>query len=300
MLRPLAGIAARLPSAGAARADPARRPRRRPRRARPDAGAHLRRPDRLHRALRQAVRHRREAGHRAAARDRLRVVGRQQDADPEAAQRRHLPRRREVRRGRGQVQHRAPQDDGRLEPERRAAAGDQRRRRRPDDRQAQSVGAVHADPGRARRSRRHDGLAEGVEGRGRELRRPSGLLGAVQVRRAGRPGPDRVRALRGLLEQGQRPLRQGRLHADHRPDGAPRQPALGPVRHHRAGRAVRHREAEAGQEPEGRAHHRDRLPGDHDQRRQERAGAEEPARQGRQGARGLRALARSRRHRPRW
>ena len=36
-------------------------------------------------------------------------------------------------------------------------------------------------------------------------------------------------------------------------------------------------------------HHRDRLPGHHHQRRQERPGAEEPARQGRAGARGVRA-----------
>ena len=219
---------------------------------------------------------------------------RQQDADDQAAQRRHLPRRREARRGGRQVQHRAPQDDGRLEPERRAAAGRERRRRRPDDGQAQPLGAVHADPRRARRSRRHDGVAEGGQGRGRELRRQAGVLGPVQVRRARRPGPHRARALPGLLEQGQRPLRQGRLHADRRRDRAPRQPALGPVRRHRARRAVGHRGPEEGQEPEGRAHHRDRLPGHHDQRGKKRAGAEEPARQGRQGARGVRARARPR------
>jgi hypothetical protein len=46
-------------------------------------------------------------------------------------QRRDLPRRREVRRGRGQVQHRAPQDHAGLQPPRRAGAGDQRRRGRP-------------------------------------------------------------------------------------------------------------------------------------------------------------------------
>ena len=77
-----------------------------------------------------------------------------------------------------------------------------------------------------------------AQGRGRQLRRQAGVLGPVQVRRAGRPGPDRPRALPGLLEQGQRPLRQGRLHADRRRDGAPGQPALGPVRLHRARRAV--------------------------------------------------------------
>ena len=114
---------ARAGAAAAAGADPAHRPGRRPRRARSDAGAHLRRPRRLRRAVRQAVRHRREAGHRAAARDRLRMVGRQQGADPEAAPRRHLPRRREVRRRGGQVQHRAPQEHGRA----RTAAASSRR-----------------------------------------------------------------------------------------------------------------------------------------------------------------------------
>ena len=117
-------------------------------------------------------------------------------------------------------------------------AGGERRRRRPDDGQAQPLGAVLADPGRARRPRRDDGLAEGGEGRGRELRRQAGVLGAVQVRRARRPGPDRRSSAIRLLEQGQRPLRQGRLHADRRRDGAPREPALGPVRRHRARRAV--------------------------------------------------------------
>ena len=42
-----------------------------------------------------------------------------------------------------------------------------------------------------------------------------------------------------LLEQGRSPLRPGRLPADPRRDGAPRQPALGPARLHRAHRAVR-------------------------------------------------------------
>ena len=62
--------AAALAAALAPGADAAHRPGRGPRRARPDAGAHLRRPHRLRGAVRQAVRHRREAQHRAAARDR--------------------------------------------------------------------------------------------------------------------------------------------------------------------------------------------------------------------------------------
>jgi hypothetical protein len=39
---------------------------------------------------------------------------------------------------------------------------------------------------------------------------------AVQVRRARGAGPHRARALRRLLEQGRRPLRQDHLHADPR------------------------------------------------------------------------------------
>ena len=61
--------------------DAAHRPRRGSGRARPDARAHLRRPHRVRGAVRQAVRHRREAQHRAAARDRVRMVARQQGAD---------------------------------------------------------------------------------------------------------------------------------------------------------------------------------------------------------------------------
>ncbi len=128
----------------------------------------------------------------------------------------------------------------------------------------------------------------------------AGLLGPVQVRRARRAGPDRPREVRRLLEQGRDPLRQGRLHADPRRDRAPRQPALGPARLHRARRLERHREAEGRQEAEDREHHRDRLPGPDDQRRQEREGAAEPARQGRAGARGARAHASTARAWRRW
>ena len=74
------------------------------------------------------------------------------------------------------------------------------------------------------------------------------------------------------------PLRQGHLHADRRRHRAAGQPEVGPVRLHRARGLVGHREAAGRQDVQGRAHHRDRLPGHHDQHRQERAGAKEPAR----------------------
>ena len=74
----------------------AHRPRRGPRRARPDAGAHLRRPHRLRVALRQAVRHRRQAQHRAAAGAVARDLRGRQDGHHQAAPGRQVPRRRGV------------------------------------------------------------------------------------------------------------------------------------------------------------------------------------------------------------
>ena len=236
--------------------------------------------------------------HRAAARDLVRVVGRQQGADAEDAARRHVPRRREARRRRGQVQHRAAQDDGRA---RTAAASSRsvttRRRRRSDDRAPQPVGAVRAAPRPARRPRRDDGLAQGRAGRRRQVRRQARLLGPVPLRRARRAGPHRRRALSELLEQGRDPRRPDRLPADRRLDGAPRQPQVGPARLHRAAGAVRRAGAQDRHPLQDREDHRDRLPGHHDQRRQERPRAEESARQGSARARGVRARARPRGHR---
>ncbi len=114
---------AALVAATAHGADAALRARRGSGRARSDARPHVRRAHRVRRAVRQAVRHRREARDRAAARDVLGMVGGQQGADDEDPAGRHVPRRREARRGRGQVQPRAAQDDDRLEPPRRARAG---------------------------------------------------------------------------------------------------------------------------------------------------------------------------------
>ena len=231
--------------------------------------------------------------HGAAAGHQLGLVGRQQGADDEDPPGRHVPRWREARRGGGQVQPRAPQDDAGLQPARRAGAAGQRGRGRPDDGQAQPERAVLAAAGRAGRSRRDDGVAEGRAGRRRQLRRQAGLLGAVQVRGARGAGPHRARALRRLLEQGQHPLRQDHLHADRRRHRAAGQPQVGPVRLHRARGVERHREAAGREEVQGHAHHRDRLPGHHDQRGQERAGQEHRARQGPARARGLRAGHRS-------
>ena len=79
------------------------------------------------------------------------------------------------------------------------------RRRRSPHHQAGAEDAVLAADRAAHRSRRHDGLAEGREGRRRQVRPASGLRRALQIRRARAAGPHRVREIRRLLEQGQRP-----------------------------------------------------------------------------------------------
>ncbi len=90
-----------------------------------------------------------------------------------------LPRRREVRRRGGQVQHRAAQDHAGLEPPRRAGAG-RRASTSSTDTPCGSTSPRRFSPllARARRPRRHDGLAEGGAGRGRQVRRHAGLLRA--------------------------------------------------------------------------------------------------------------------------
>ena len=169
--------------------------------------------------------------------DRLRMVGRQQGADDQAAPGRHVPRRREARRRRGQVQPRAPQDDGGLEPPRRAGAGRERRRRRRIDRAPQSVGAVLAAARAARRPRRDDGVAEGGAGRGRQVRREARCApGRSGSSSASRRTASCSSAIPNYWNKGDDPFRSRRLPADRRLHRAPREPALRPARLHRAPR----------------------------------------------------------------
>ena len=279
------------------RADAALRTRRGSRRPRSDAGPHLRGARRLCRAVRQAVRNRRKAEHRPAAGHKLRVVRRQQGADAQGAPWGHLSRWREARRSRGQIQHRAAQDAARIEPSRRARARVHRRRSRPDDRTAESVGAFRAAACATGRSRRHDGVAQGGTGSGRQVRRQAGVLGAVPLRRARGAGPDRARALSKLLEQGRHSPRKDHLPADCRLDGTARQSQVRATRLHRAHGALGCAWAQVRQPIQDFQDYRNRLPRHHHQRRKERPGAEESARQGRARARSLRARARPRRHR---
>ena len=163
--------------------------------------------------------------HRAAARDRLRMVGRQQGADDQDAPRRHLPRRREARRRGGEVQHRAAQDDGRLQPPRRAGAGDKRRRRRSDDGAAQPLGAVLAAAG---------ALADraGMMVSPKAAQAAGDKFGAKPVCSGPFKFVERVAQDRIVLERypdywnkGQVHFDKVDLHADRRRDGAPGQPA---------------------------------------------------------------------------
>ncbi len=110
------------------------------------------------------------------------------------------------------------------QPPRRARAGRERGRGRSEDGAPQSVGAVRAVARAARRSRRHDGLAQGGAGRRATSSAPIRCApGPFKLRRARRAGPHRARALSRILEQGRDPFRQDGLSADRRLDGAPRQ-----------------------------------------------------------------------------
>ncbi len=179
----------------------------------PTHGAHLCRPHRVRRLLRQAVRHRRKAQHRAAARAVARDLRRRQGGHDQAAARREIPRRRAVQRRGREILARAPSDHAGLVPQAGAGRARSCRRRRSPHHQARAEGAVLAADRAAHRSRRHDGLAEGGQGRRRQVRAAPGLRRALQIRRARAAGPHRVREIRRLLGQGQCPHRPHRVSA---------------------------------------------------------------------------------------
>ena len=92
----------------------------------------------------------------------------------------------------------------------------------------------------AHRPRRHDGVAQGGEGGRRQVRTAPGLRRPLQIRRARAAGPHRVREIRRLLEQGQRPHRPHRLSAARRCHGAARQSEIRRPRPDRAPAGDRH------------------------------------------------------------
>ncbi len=282
------------------RPDAAHRPRRGPRRARSDARAHVRRPHRLRRAVRQAVRHRREAQHRAAARDRLRVVGRQQGADDQAAARaspsttaRSSTPPRSSSTSSATRRCRAP-----------TAAASWRRSRRVDVVDPMTVRLNLKAPfspllAAARRPRRHDGVAQGRAGGRRQVRRQAGLL------RARSASSSASRRTASSLERFPTTGTRARSILDkivYLPivdcDGAAGQPASpGSSTSSSGWRRPTSPALKTRQPLPDLEDHRDRLPGHHDERRQERPREDDRDRQGSARARGLRARARPRRHR---
>ena len=288
--RARAGVARRRPRRRRDRA--AHRPQRRSGRARSDDQPRLRRAPRLRRVLRQALRRHARSQDRASARHRLRVGGRGPLGRDQAPPRRQVPRRRAVQRGGGAVQHRAPPHDAGVVPQERDRRGQERRRRQRSDRATEPLGAPGAAPRRAHRPRRHDGFAQGGAGAGREVRHAPGVRGALPVRRARRPGQDRGGALRGLLGQGERARRPGRVRAHHGLDGAAGEPARGRPPDDRARLPQRSGANPRRQPPQGRRRARARLPDDPAQPRQ--WPARQAARVGRPRAPGDRSRHRSR------
>ena len=243
ILRLAAASAALLLSLVAARSGPdhaAHRPCRGSRYSRSDAGADLCRPHRVRLVLRQAVRHRRKAQHRAAAGAVARDLRRRQGSHHQAAAGREIPRRRAVRRRGGEILARPPPHHADLVPQ--AGTGPARpcRCRRSPHHQAGAEDAVLAADRAAHRPRRHDGVAEGRQGSRRQVRPEAGLRRPLQIRRARAAGPHRVREIRRLLEQGQGLDRPHRLSAARRRHGAARQPQIRRARPDRAGAGDRH------------------------------------------------------------
>ena len=168
------------------------RPRKRSRRARSGPVAHLRRPHRLHGAVRQAGRRRAGSADRSAARDRMEVVRRRQGTEHEAARRRQVPRWR-----RPSTPRPSTPTSTRNAPCRSRAA----RARSPRSTRSRSATLEvkfklkqrrRDAAGAALRPRRHDRLAQGRQGARRQFRQQAGLRRPVQIRRAGTAGPHRA------------------------------------------------------------------------------------------------------------
>ena len=165
--------------------------------------------------------------------DRMELRRDRHPAEPHAARRRHVHRRRDVRRRGGQGQPRAGED------------GHRRGRRRPSARvdSVEVVDATHADivlsrpdpspaAGAGAQHRLH-----GQPGRAGQ-RRPGHQPGRVRSLRA-RPGRHdagqhlRLHPQRGLLERRGVPVRLARGPVPRRHDGDPERPAVGRDRRHR-------------------------------------------------------------------
>ena len=193
----------------------------------PDAVAHLYRAHRLRLDVRQAVRHRREAQHRAAARARhetsadgktvtikLRPGVKFHDGEPfdaEAAKYsldRHLTMKGSFRKPElGAVDTVEVVDPLTIKLNLKTPFS-------PLLAQLTDRAGMMVSP-------------KAAEGSGRQVRPEAGLRRSLQVRRARPAGPHRGREVRRLLGQGQGLHRQDHLPADRRRHGAAGQPALG-------------------------------------------------------------------------
>ena len=137
----------------------------------PDAGAHLCRPHRVRGVLRQAVRHRREAQHRAAARAVARDVRRRQGRSPSSCGpgvKFHDGEPFDAEAAKFSLERHLTMPGSFRKPE--LAALDHVDVVDPLTIKLRAEGAVLAADRAAHRPRRHDGLAEGGEGGRRQVR----------------------------------------------------------------------------------------------------------------------------------
>ena len=172
---------------------------------RSDLLAHLCRYRRDDGAVRQAVRLRCEAEHRAGAGHRLRMGGRQDVAD-QAAHRGAVPQRGKIRRRCGEILVGTPPERQRQLPPQRDRCDGPCRGGRSADRAGGDEAGVLAVRRHPDRSRRHDAAAEGSRDRRQGFRPASGVHGAVPVRRTRCPGPHHAGALPRLLGRAAHPL----------------------------------------------------------------------------------------------
>ena len=118
----------------------------------------------------------------------------------------------------------------------------------------------------------HDGVAEGRAGGGRQVRRQAGVLGPVQVRRARRAGPHRARALSRTTGTRARSTSTGSSTCRSSIRRcASRTSSPGSSTSSSAWRRPTCRALKSDSRFKISQDHRDRLPGHHDQHRQERA-----------------------------
>jgi peptide/nickel transport system substrate-binding protein len=160
-----------------------------------------------------------KAGHRPTARHQPRDFGRRSQRHHQAASRREVPRRRDLRCGRRQVQPRAPPQHEGLVPQARAGAGHSVEV--VDPATIKLILKTPFSPLLAQLTDRAGMMVspKAAEATGDKFGLKPVCAGPLQVRRARAAGPHRGREVRRLLEQGPGLRRQGHLPADRRRHG---------------------------------------------------------------------------------